>query len=105
MGPRFVALNANATKNELASGCLLAAAIALSAVYPWRRLHAGLQSTTELLQGSNVPVGVQLLLAKKCVACHSETTFYPPYIRIAPSPWAIERDVLEGINLFEMSQW
>jgi hypothetical protein len=44
------------------------------------------------------------LLAKKCVACHSETTFYPRYIRIAPSPWAIERDVLEGINLFEMSR-
>ena len=39
----------------------MAVAIAFSAVYPWRKLHAGLQS--------------------------------------------IERDVLEGINQFEMSRW
>jgi cytochrome c len=32
-------------------------------------------------------------------------THYPAYSRLAPASWLIERDVLEGRQHMDMSQW
>jgi mono/diheme cytochrome c family protein len=45
-------------------------------------------------------------LAKQaCFDCHSNETYWPPYARIAPASWLIQRDVEEGRAVLNFSEW
>jgi cytochrome c len=45
------------------------------------------------------------VLVTKCADCHSETTTWPAYARLAPGSWLIERDVAEARRHLNLSQW
>jgi cytochrome c len=95
----------NARKIELACGVLFATSIALSTVHPWGNPRSGIQPNAQILQGSNVPDNVRSVLEEKCGNCHSESTHYPLYSRLAPVSWMVERDVHDGRNALDLSRW
>jgi cytochrome c len=90
---------------ELAFGCLLSASIALSAFHPGGNPRSGAKPGALLLEGSNLPARVRSTLESKCGDCHSDKTHYPIYSHIAPVSWMIERDIREGRNSLNLSQW
>jgi cytochrome c len=57
------------------------------------------------MEGIEMPENVRQVLGAKCADCHSMDTHYPAYSRLAPASWLIERDVLEGRQHLDMSQW
>lgn len=47
---------------------------------------------------------VQRLAEKTCADCHSNTTQWPIYARIAPGSWLMARDVAEGRSVLNWSE-
>jgi len=88
----------------LAVGALLPASVACSFIHPWGNVRA-VKSDAPLMQGANVPADVQAVLENKCADCHSDNTKWPAYSRLAPGSWLMERDVHEGREHLNMSQW
>jgi len=88
----------------LAVGGLLAASVACSFIHPWGNIRAT-KSDAPLMQEMNVPADVRVVLQNKCADCHSESTKWPFYSRLAPGSWLMERDVHEGREHLDMSQW
>jgi cytochrome c len=86
-------------------GALFVGSVALSAIHPWGNPRSGVEPKAQLLQSSNVPEEVRRVLEKKCGDCHSESTHYPAYTRLAPVSWMIERDVHQGRAVLDLSRW
>ena len=49
--------------------------------------------------------GTRALAARACFDCHSNQTQWPGYARIAPGSWLIVRDVAEGREHLNFSEW
>jgi mono/diheme cytochrome c family protein len=45
------------------------------------------------------------LFVRACADCHSNQTVWPWYSNIAPMSWLVTRDVLEGRDKFNISDW
>jgi len=45
------------------------------------------------------------LSQRACFDCHSNETVWPWYSNIAPISWLVYRDVIEGKNKFNFSDW
>jgi hypothetical protein len=45
------------------------------------------------------------LAGRACFDCHSNETQWPPYARIAPMSWLVARDVSEGREELNFSEW
>lgn len=45
------------------------------------------------------------LFMRACADCHSNETVWPWYSNVAPVSWLISRDVIEGREHFNISQW
>ena len=48
---------------------------------------------------------VRALAVRACFDCHSNETFWPWYSNIAPVSWLIQRDVDEGRQRLNFSDW
>ena len=88
----------------LAAGALLTASVACSFIHPWGNARNP-KSDAPLMAGTNVPAPVKAILENKCADCHSESTKWPLYSRLAPGSWLMEHDVLEGREHLDMSRW
>lgn len=53
----------------------------------------------------NAPEEVKLILRKACYDCHSNQTTYPWYSYVAPVSWLIIKDVREGRDELNFSDW
>ena len=51
------------------------------------------------------PPEIKALLHAACYDCHSYETKWPLYSRIAPSSWLVVRDVNEGRENLNFSEW
>lgn len=51
------------------------------------------------------PVEVREVLETSCYDCHSNLTRWPWYSRVAPVSWLIGRDVTEGRDELNFSEW
>ncbi|HWI19366.1 MAG TPA: heme-binding domain-containing protein, partial [Vicinamibacterales bacterium] len=49
--------------------------------------------------------GTRTLAKQACFDCHSNETEWPPYSRVAPISWLIQRDVSEGRAVLNFSEW
>lgn len=49
--------------------------------------------------------GTRALAKQACFDCHSNETEWPPYSRVAPISWLIQRDVSEGRAVLNFSEW
>jgi len=53
----------------------------------------------------DAPPEVEAILRKACYDCHSNETEWPWYARLAPGSWLMAKDVREGRNNMNMSEW
>ncbi len=93
------------TRIAFALGGTFATCIVLSSIHPWGNPRAQAQQGAALLDGSTAPEEIRQVLAAKCADCHSANTHYPPYSRLAPVSWLVERDIQQGREHLNMSEW
>jgi len=53
----------------------------------------------------DAPPEVEAILRRSCFDCHSNETKWPLYARIAPGSWLMARDVHNGRNHMNFSDW
>ena len=53
----------------------------------------------------DAPPNVQAIMRRACFDCHSNETRWPIYSRIAPGSWLMARDVHNGRNHLNFSEW
>jgi hypothetical protein len=53
----------------------------------------------------DAPPDVQAIMRRACFDCHSNETRWPIYSRIAPGSWLMARDVHNGRNHLNFSEW
>jgi hypothetical protein len=53
----------------------------------------------------NAPPDVQAVLQRACFDCHTNETAWPFWSRIAPGSWLMARDVHNGRNHLNFSEW
>lgn len=51
------------------------------------------------------PPHVEAILRRACLDCHSNETRWPLYSRIAPGSWLMARDVTQGRQHLNLSEW
>ena len=59
----------------------------------------------DLIAANPPPPEITALLHAACYDCHSYETKWPLYSRIAPSSWLVVRDVNEGRENLNFSEW
>ena len=60
---------------------------------------------TDLLASGEVPEAIASLLKTSCYDCHSVETHYPWYSHVAPVSWLVAKDVREGREELNFSDW
>lgn len=53
----------------------------------------------------SAPAGVEKILRQSCYDCHSNTTVWPWYSRVAPVSWFVVHHVKEGREHLNFSGW
>jgi len=53
----------------------------------------------------NAPIEVKNIFKNSCYDCHSNETKWPWYSKIAPISWQISKDVKEGREHLNFSEW
>ena len=53
----------------------------------------------------DAPPAVQAIMKRACFDCHTNETRWPLYARIAPSSWLMARDVHNGREHMNFSEW
>ena len=71
-------------------------------VVPYGKNHANPPVVSELNWDSQ---STHDLARRACFDCHSNETVWPWYSKIAPVSWLVYRDVAEGRNRFNFSDW
>ncbi len=69
---------------------------------PYGRNHANSPNRTEPTWDS--PTTRQLAV-RACYDCHSNETIWPWYSNVAPVSWLVQRDVEEGRDEVNFSEW
>lgn len=94
---------------ELRIGRIVKAGAAVAAVVflgiqfvPFGRDHVNPPIITEPQWSSP---RVRALAVRACFDCHSNQTEWPWYARIAPMSWLVQRDVQEGRDELNWSEW
>jgi hypothetical protein len=82
---------------------LIVLAVALVAVQfvPVDRTNPPIDATLSL----NAPAPVIAIVERACFNCHSQATVWPWYAYVAPMSWLVERDVTEGREEMNLSEW
>jgi hypothetical protein len=63
------------------------------------------QSNPPVTADLQAPPRVKDVLRRACYDCHSNETRWPWYSRVAPVSWLLHRDVTEGRNALNFSEW
>jgi mono/diheme cytochrome c family protein len=61
--------------------------------------------STDLIATGEVPVPIESILQTSCYDCHSVETNYPWYSGVAPVSWLVAKDVREGRDELNFSDW
>jgi hypothetical protein len=61
--------------------------------------------TKDFVLTENAPAEVKVILSKACYDCHSNQTIYPWYSYVAPFSWLVIKDVKEGREELNFSEW
>ena len=62
-------------------------------------------TNNDLIIAEQPPDEVKLILKKACYDCHSNQSVYPWYSYVAPASWLIAKDVREGREELNLSDW
>jgi cytochrome c551/c552 len=58
-----------------------------------------------LLARTPVPPAVEKIFKRACYDCHSNSTVYPWYSKVAPVSWLLVSDIHEGRREVNFSEW
>lgn len=83
---------------------LIVAFIGMQFVQPTRANPPVDESKTIFATGK-VPADVQAILERSCADCHSHTTVWPWYSKVAPVSWKVADDVEHGRKELNFSVW
>lgn len=86
----------------LGSGALLAVAFIAIQLVPYGRDHDNPPVLADVQWDSP---RTRELAVKACYACHSNETHWPWYSNIAPASWLVQKDVDEGRDELNFSEW
>ena len=62
-------------------------------------------NTKDLLNIERVPENIRTTLKTSCYDCHSNQTVYPWYSYVAPVSWLVVKDIKEGRDKVNFSEW
>ncbi|MCC5936328.1 MAG: heme-binding domain-containing protein [Lunatimonas sp.] len=63
------------------------------------------ENPQDLLKSDLISESVGKLIRRSCYSCHSNETEYPWYSYVAPSSWLVAKDVREGREALNFSDW
>ena len=78
---------------------VVGSALAAAQFIPAKRTDAAAEGALE------APPGVEATLRRACFDCHSDSTRWPWYSRVAPLSWLIIREVNRGRKEVNFSRW
>lgn len=81
---------------------VLIGAFVLIQLVPYGRDHANPPVVQEPAWDSQ---GTQSMARRACFDCHSNETTWPWYTNVAPASWLVARDVEEGREKLNFSEW
>ncbi len=88
------------------SACGLAVLfIAIQFIRPARNIAPPGPTPHDLTVLHPAPPAVQVILAKACYDCHSDTTRYPWYANVQPVAWWLDDHIKEGKAALNFSQF
>jgi hypothetical protein len=59
----------------------------------------------DLFEAENLPQEVGVILKNACYDCHSQLVKFPWYSNVAPVSWLVARDIKEGREHLDLSNW
>jgi hypothetical protein len=59
----------------------------------------------DLISSGILPSGISSILRTSCYDCHSSQTSYPWYSKVAPASWLLAKDIREGREDINFSEW
>src|SRR4030095_2948418 len=72
---------------------------------PVDRTNPPFDAAGSLERSAPVPANVKAILDRSCKDCHSNETRWPGYGYVAPMSWWLVRDVDEGRDHLNFSEW
>lgn len=63
------------------------------------------KSNPVVINEINLPSNVKTIIKRSCYDCHSNETVWPWYSNIAPVSWLVVKDVNEGREHLNFSEW
>jgi hypothetical protein len=72
---------------------------------PVERTNPPFDPATSLDRSVSLPANVKAILNRSCKDCHSYETRWPGYSYVAPASWLLARDVAEGRENLNFSEW
>lgn len=59
----------------------------------------------DLITSGTSPSTISSILKNSCYDCHSNQTSYPWYSKVAPASWLLAKDIREGREELNFSEW
>ena len=86
---------------------VLALAVVFAAMQLFRpdRTNPPVDAAQSVQATATVPPEVDAVIRRACFDCHSSETRWPWYASVAPVSWLVQRDVDEGREHLDVSQW
>lgn len=81
------------------------AAFVILQLVPYGRPMNQPQAGKDLLEMTETPEEVELILKNACYDCHSQKVVFPWYSKVAPVSWLISRDIEEGRKHLDFGMW
>jgi hypothetical protein len=72
---------------------------------PVRRTNPAFDPSQTVERSASVPPEVKAIFDRACKDCHSNETRWPAYGYVAPMSWLLVRDVEEGREHLNLSEW
>lgn len=77
------------------------ALLLLIQLVPYGRAH----DNPPVTKAAALPAAAQRVMATSCGDCHSNLTKWPWYTNVAPASWLVQKDVDEGRENLNFSEW
>jgi hypothetical protein len=59
----------------------------------------------DLIRSGVLPENISSILRTSCYDCHSNQTTYPWYSKVAPASWLLAKDIRDGRDDLNFSEW
>jgi hypothetical protein len=59
----------------------------------------------DLISSGALPESISSILKTSCYDCHSNQTSFPWYSKVAPASWLLAKDIREGRDDLNFSEW